>query len=157
MTLWPLLQIVFLFTVGIAILRFGIKHHDYCLRRADWPAIDGEFYSCELKEEKDEDGNDADWMEVKYRWFLAGREYQARRSARFEGRTPASTQMIYRELLSSMKVLVRYDPANPATAFLDRDLKDVSSNPIKQPLIVLGVAWLVVLCLFCWEYFSGRM
>jgi hypothetical protein len=139
--------------VGLGILGFGVRSLAKSQQVEGWPKAWGTLLERELVESSDSDGTTYR-VEVRYRYAVAGREYESDRIAfGYTGSSAHATHFaIHRKLLDGDTVQVRYNPADPAEAALVYGLHQSTVF-----LLIFGGVWTIfTLGLFSLFFVSAR-
>lgn len=140
-------------TIGLGILGFGVRSLMKSQQVEDWPKTWGTLLQRELVESSDSDGTTYR-VEVRYRYAVAGREYESDRIAfGYTGSSAHGTHVaIHRRLLDGDTVQVRYNPADPAEAALVHGLHQSTIF-----MLIFGGVWTIfTVGLFSLFFISAR-
>lgn len=139
--------------VGLGILGFGVRSLAKSQQVEGWPKTWGTLLERELIESSDSDGTTYR-VEVRYRYAVAGREYESDRIAfGYTGSSAHDThRAIHEKLQRGDAVQVRYDPEDPAQAALVYGLHQSTIF-----MLIFGGVWtMFTLGLFSLFFLSAR-
>lgn len=139
--------------IGLGILGFGVRSLMKSQQVENWPKTWGTLLHRELVESNDSDGTTYR-VEVRYRYAVAGREYESDRIAfGYTGSSAHDThRAIHEKLRRGDAVQVRYDPGDPAQAALVYGLHQSTLF-----LLIFGGVWTIfTVGLFSLFFVSAR-
>ncbi len=139
--------------IGLGILGFGVRSLMKSQQVEAWPKTWGTLLERALVESSDSDGTTYR-VEVRYRYAVAGREYESDRIAfGYTGSSAHDThRAIHEKLERGDAVQVRYNPADPAEAALVYGLHQSTIF-----MLIFGGVWtMFTLGLFSLFYLSAR-
>jgi hypothetical protein len=139
--------------IGLGLLGFAVRSLSKSQQVEAWPKTWGTLMARELVESSDSEGTTYR-VQVRYRYTVAGRDYESDRIAfGYAGSSAHATHVaIHEKLLRGDTVQVRYNPADPAEAALVYGLHQSTVF-----LLIFGGVWTIfTLGLFSLFLISAR-
>jgi hypothetical protein len=142
------------FLIGFGLLGWGLYSFYRGRQALTWPTTEGRILECRVQENSDSESTT--WqVKVRYSYMVGGREFEGNRVGFGYGgsSTHEEHQGIYEKLQQASRVIVRFEPGNPANSVLAAGF-----NRSTFLALAFAVTWILFTTGFTvlWTTSSGR-